>query len=299
MKNVNIKWQDYKEMVGDVVKRNKSYYYRGQIDCKWILQTSFHRIIERKKISMSLIDYLDRVLPVLGYHISAIRNEIINLDNPTEFGAFLALLRHHRFPTPLLDWTLSPYIAAYFALRDIDDSNPRYDCVKIHVFDFTEWRTSYDQPLNLRAPGNFVSIFTPYAKFNPRLISQQCAYTVTNVSNMTSYILQCEKKAKKDFLHSYELSVKERTQIMRELNLMGINDMTLFPGVDGICNTAQEWFFSKDKVGPTPMEKEEIPKLLADLVAQSKSSSSSSLSSSRSSKSSLFEDPISEGTSNK
>ncbi len=284
-----ITWQDYKKMVGETVRTNKNYYYRGQTDCNWILQTSFHRIIERKKMNMSLIDYLDRVLPVLGYYISAMRDEIINLDNPAEFGAFLALLRHHGFPTPLLDWTLSPYIAAYFALREIDDSNPKYDYVKIHVFDYIGWGTSYSQPLNLRMPDNFVSIFTPYAKFNPRLISQQCAYTVTNVSNMTSYVSECEKISKKGFLYSYNLSVKERTQIMRELSLMGINDMTLFPGVDGICNTIQEWFFSKDQVGPTPVEKEEIGKRLANLVAQSKSSSSSlsaSLSSSSSSSSS-------------
>ncbi|MGH6935370.1 MAG: FRG domain-containing protein, partial [Methylocella sp.] len=29
--------------------------------------------------------------------------------------SYLAHLRHHRFPSPLLDWSCSPYVAAYFA----------------------------------------------------------------------------------------------------------------------------------------------------------------------------------------
>ena len=36
-----------------------------------------------------------------------------------EIGGWI-FLRHHGFPSPILDWTMSPYIAAYFAYRDVD-----------------------------------------------------------------------------------------------------------------------------------------------------------------------------------
>src|SRR5579871_975887 len=36
---------------------------------------------------------------------------------------YMAYLRHHGFPSPLLDWTRSPYVAAFFAFRDLGGVN--------------------------------------------------------------------------------------------------------------------------------------------------------------------------------
>ena len=131
-----LNWIEYKQLITELVKLNKNYYCRGHANDSWKLQTSFHRVAGQNRIT--LLQYLDSLIPEVHYHISAIRDEIIDLRNEQEFGAFLSLIQHHGFPTPLLDWTLSPYIAAYFAFREVNDQFPASENVKIYIFDFLE-----------------------------------------------------------------------------------------------------------------------------------------------------------------
>lgn len=246
--NVIDSWEKYKIWVNDVVAQKKDYYYRGHTEQTWILQTTFHRLAA--DLGITLQQYLDTIIPEVHYNICAFHNELIDLRNPEEFGSFLALLQHHGFPTPLLDWTLSPYIAAYFAYKDVNDRCPQCDYVKIFIFDYIEWLNTYQQPLDLRNTSvNYVSVLRPHAKYNPRIIPQRGTYTVTNVPDMSKYILGCSEVAKKPFLYFVTLPVGDRPKVMRELNLMGINEMSLFPGLDGLCKSLKEQLFSRDSVG--------------------------------------------------
>ena len=263
-------WSEYKNWVETVIGAKKDYYYRGQSNSSWKLQTTFHRYAP--EVGMTLEQYLDYVLPEVHHYVSAQYNELLNLQNPEEFGAFLALLQHHGFPTPLLDWTLSPYIAAYFAFRDVDIKEPKTDYVRIYIFDYKEWISSFEQPLNLRDLSKaYVSVIRTHAKYNPRLIPQMGRYTVTNVADIESHLLTLSAQQNKTFLYIVDLPVSERIKVMRDLNLMGINEMTLFPGMDGICRTLKEQFFCPDIVGLSPAGRS----LLAELLGANKKKSNS------------------------
>lgn len=104
--------------------------YRGQSDSTWPLQTTLERYSGDNKYPLS--DYY-RKISVAKAQIETLTNKSWNIKTLPEFNNWLKdvdiimnepmpaydymiYLRHHGFPSPLLDWTQSPYIAAFFAL---------------------------------------------------------------------------------------------------------------------------------------------------------------------------------------
>jgi len=199
-------WRDYKSWISDATMAGVQFYYRGQRKLDWKLQTSFHRVASKSNIT--LIDYLDKIIPEVQYHSCAALNEIIDVSNEQQFGTFLAKLQHHGFPTPLLDWTLSPYIAAYFAFREIDPHNPDTDKVSIYVFDINEWHETFQQHINLRQSPLFVGGFRPFAKDNPRMARQQAVTTATNIPDLGEYLNDKGKDVNKTFLYHADSTLK-------------------------------------------------------------------------------------------
>jgi hypothetical protein len=84
--------------------------------------------------------------------------------NPVENAAFFSLVQHHGYPTPMLDWTYSPYIGAYFAFNDLEPNDLKTDrTVRIIIFNKRLWETAWQQVHRLtHAPLHF-SILEPLA----------------------------------------------------------------------------------------------------------------------------------------
>jgi len=234
-------WDAYKAFVSEMTKKREYYMFRGQSNSSWGLQTSFHRSAEGTNISIG--KYLDFLLFANRY-ISASTNEIMDLSNQETLGCFLSLLQHHGFPTPLLDWTLSPYIAAYFALREVGVKSDN-EAVKIYIFDYLSWTKVFPHISDLKSPDAYISIILPHARYNPRLIPQQGAFTFTNQNFMNEYIEEKEKDTLRKYLYNFKININEKMEILEELRLMGITEMSLFPGLDGTCRTLKHILFAK------------------------------------------------------
>src|SRR5712692_8046206 len=231
-------WNGFKEYVARLEGRR--YLFRGQ-NAPWRLRTNFHRTGRA-----NLGRFLNVDIQTLHKHLSARTRHIFNLEIPSENGAFFNLVQHHGYPTPLLDWTYSPYAAAFFAYRGISDSQadtaPEHHKVRIVVFDQKQWRNDFETVQILNTAFPHFSIMEFIAIDNERMIPQQAASSVTNVDDIENYIRSKETVEKK-YLNVIDLPVKERKKVMRELSYMGITAGSLFPGLDGACEELKERFF--------------------------------------------------------
>ena len=87
---------------------------------------------------------------------------------------------------------------------------------------------------DLLVPSDFVSNFVPFVTDNPRMSRQMGVTTLTNVFRLANIILSKRQSVGDELLWKFDMPASERSHVMKELNLMGINDMTMFPDFDGI-----------------------------------------------------------------
>jgi len=229
-------WKGFKEYVSTLEGRR--FLFRGQ-SRPWRLRTSFHRAGRADLHRFVLED-----IPMLHKHLSARTKHLFRLDIADENGAFFNLVQHHGYPTPLLDWTYSPYVAAFFAYRhvrgDWSASSISEGKVRIFVFDQALWKQSYRQVSQLLIPGPHVSISEFITIENERMIPQQAASTVTNIDDVETYIASKETELDRKFLWAIDLPAMDRRSVMQELSYMGITAGSLFPGLDGACEELRE-----------------------------------------------------------
>lgn len=230
-------WDDFKANIS--LRSKSSFLFRGQSE-PWSLCTSFHR---RGRYRMS--EFTNKDVKQLHQRLSAITRHFFDLTVPDQNGAFFNLLQHHGYPTPLLDWSHSPYVAAFFAFRDRPIGYIGDEVVRIYMFNNQEWQQRYQQIRNLDPPFPHLSVMEFIAIDNPRLVPQQAVTTVTNLHDIEAYILEKESETGVRFLEAIDIPANEREVAMRDLRFMGITAGSMFPSVDGVCEELRERNFDQ------------------------------------------------------
>ncbi|MGR9000065.1 MAG: FRG domain-containing protein [Gammaproteobacteria bacterium] len=113
---MKLSWPEFKAQAAADLESDGSVIYRGQRDARWGLVSAVHRTSLVKSIP-DLKGYADFMLPQVHDALEAWVGRSWDLKNALGLAEFLAFVQHNGFPTPLLDWTASPYIAAYFAFE--------------------------------------------------------------------------------------------------------------------------------------------------------------------------------------
>jgi FRG domain len=231
-------WSDFKTFVPTYEPYR--YAFRGHEDSTWRLRTSFHRTGRA-----SLERFITQDLPALHRHLSGLTSHRFDLLRSDDYPSFLNLVQHHGYPTPLLDWTFSPFVAAYFAFKDLrrDKLEPDQK-VRILIFDTRAWNAIPGNRVSVLMPGYLhVTMLEPLATDNPRVLPQQSISMVTNVDDIEQHIALTESMNQVSCLQAVDIPASERRAVMQDLARMGITAGSLFPGLDGACLQLKERFF--------------------------------------------------------
>ena len=113
-----------------------NWFYRGQANAAWPLSTTldragwsrrevldYYRLIYRAKPHIESLSGSSWIVPDLKEVRDMILQDGMGLSPRLPAYEYLAYLRHHGFPSPLLDWSISPYIALLFAFMDASPSD--------------------------------------------------------------------------------------------------------------------------------------------------------------------------------
>lgn len=202
------------------------------------MRTSFHRR-GRYRISK----FINTDVKHLHRRLTALTSHYFNLEDPNQNGAFFNLVQHHGYPTPLLDWSYSPYVAAFFAFRDWPIGCNGEEFARIYMFDNESWHRLMNNLFILDPPYPHLSVMQFISIENPRVVPQQAITTATNLDDIEAYVLYQESRTQNKYLRAIDIPVKYRDEVMDDLRFMGITAGSMFPGIDGVCEEFRELYF--------------------------------------------------------
>jgi len=222
--------------------------YRGLSNAEWNLDTTLERA---PTSSLSLNSYYSKVLASRPQveAFSDKRWELINLNKYREWLAtiddiwlsgfpgyeYMIYLRHHGFPSPLLDWTRSPYIAAFFAF-----STPQQKTKNVALYCYMEYGVSGKSH---RGGDSLITTIGPYARSHRRHFLQQCEYTIcTKKEDDDMFYSNHEhvfdkEKQEQDYLWKIVAPSSIAPEVLTELDSMNINALSLYGSEDALIET--------------------------------------------------------------
>ncbi len=222
--------------------------FRGQAKSEWTLKPTLLRSLsESKKLQFSEIVDLEfkelenfRKCAHLFHKTSLIRDEDTILD-------WWTLMQHYGSPTRMLDWTISPYVALYYAVSEkFDTDGAIWFLVVWNLIEKT--KQLYEKQCNppkedyekIARDPNAKPITHVYARgvLTDRMINQQGLFTVYhNVLEDHAYSIGNvlnKYDNKKNWLWKIVIPKEHKIRFLARLHAMNITGASLFPGADGI-----------------------------------------------------------------
>jgi FRG domain-containing protein len=245
-------WDEYLKFVGSEYKH---WAFRGQQDALWQLWPTITRELKNRRIdNQHWNEQEHRIIWIFQRKSIHFLEKVPHISDVFQW---MALLQHHGAPTRLLDFTWSPYVAAFFALdSSVDDAAVwLINAKKIGTHCFRsdlwndDWVPSPQEALkryriNKRTD---IAIGEPFVK-NQRLIAQSgtfvCPYDI-------NYPVDEILSSRKDLIAKIILKKSLRKSGIAQLHSMNITQASLFPGLDGMARSLKTELELHYKYDPT------------------------------------------------
>lgn len=240
-------WQDFLDHTG----RLEGWAFRGQRSASWPLLSS---------LSRRLLAYCpdQRLWPLREARAMRVfrRKAHVHLDHPQALDdalRCLAMMQHHGAATRLLDFTKSPFVAAFFAMESATDD------AAVYALDTTTlWsaRPAFAPELTRevidpRQPGHFERHFLDNreplvwfgepSEMDRRLVAQSGLFVVPGrLEAPLDELLRQYSGQGPSLLIQLVLPHGLRARAMRELYRMNITHATLLPDLDGLAHSMNQ-----------------------------------------------------------
>ena len=233
----------------DVAATLDGWAFRGQQDERWQLESSLSRYL--KAYVRDSAEWASREARAIRIFRRKAHNHLSDASLLHDDLRCLALMQHHGAPTRLLDFTKSPFVAAFFALeRTTTDAalfalntpalwlnSGRPHAAPTLTRDTIDPRVKGNLEHYFLANKHAVIWFGEPSEMDGRLIAQSGTFVVPGVLDRPLDHILDGYKTSHELLRKIVLPISLRQEAMKWLYRMNITNASLFPDLDGLARS--------------------------------------------------------------
>lgn len=227
----------------------KDYAWRGEPKSDTPLTSSFDRKwYEKDDRNTMLKEHRQAFLYATRGRTDRLGMSIAELKHYVKSGTlnenhWWAFGQHYGLETPLLDWTTSPFVAAFFAFEKKLEKEEK--TIIAYGLKYKKLCKESEKVWKHNNPSRPVDFFSPMSSEFGRITNQQGLFTFTedgrSIDAWTEELFK--KETKEPILIKINIKSHMRYEFLKNLNVMGINHRTIYPDIEGaakFCNLGLE-----------------------------------------------------------